>query len=126
MYREYQQIGAQSPGRRELVPATQCDAELAAFYKYEDSSGKWDRYEMFGEDDLEMDGIFVLYVQQPRHVWVWIGGDYQGRWGMDGEVVDGLLLARQFRNDHALPDEGDVTIIKQMSQETDEFLSHFH
>lgn len=123
--REYSLATAASPGRREQTPTTQ-GSERAELYKHEEA-GTWEKYDVFDEEDLDSEGIFVLHSQQPtRHVWVWIGCDYTGKMGMDGEAVDGLLLARQFRNDMGLPDEGNVTIIKSVAQETDEFLSHFH
>jgi len=128
-YREYNQVGAQSPGRREITPAPHgiyASVERASFYKYLEDKDTWDRYECFDLEDLDSEGMFIVYVQQPRHVWVWIGGEYNGRWGVDGESVDGLLVARQFRNHMALPDEGDVSIIKHVQQESEEFMSNFH
>lgn len=114
-----------SPGRREQQFPTQ-GGERAELFKLEEA-GTWEKYEGFDEEDLDAEGIFVLHSQHPtRHVWVWIGSDYTGKMGVDGESVDGLLVARQFRNDLGLPDEGNVTTIKSVGQETDEFLSHFH
>lgn len=122
--RDYSLTSAPSPGRREQTTTAQ-SSERVELYKHEED-GTWEKYDVFDEEDLDAEGIFVLHSQQPRHVWVWIGCDYSGKMGMDGEAVDGLLLARQFRNDMELPDEGNVTIIKSVAQETDEFLSHFH
>lgn len=112
-YKEYMQEQVKDA---ELEPLPK---EHAAFYHLLDSG--WDRYETFDEDDLEIDGIFVLYV--PHHVWVWIGSEYKSKGGRE---VDGLTVARKFMDDLGLPQEGDITIIKHVEQESDEFLSHFH
>lgn len=98
------------------------EGELSVFYHFVDP--EWDKYDFFDEDDLETDGIFVLYV--PQHIWVWIGPDYRGEGGVVAEQVDGLLVARRFMDDLSLPHEGSITIIKHVDQESDEFLSHFH
>jgi len=124
--REYAITTSQSPGRREQLAAAQVQ-ESAELYRYQENGSCWEKLGGFDLEDLEEEEILILSTYQPtKHMWVWVGPEYAGKWGMDVDAVDGNLVARQFKNDYKMLDDCGVTIIKNIDEESDEFLSHFH
>ncbi len=124
--REYSYSLPGTPVPAQLGAAQSGDAHSqreAMFYCFKDPG--WEKYDTFDDEDLKDDGIYILSV--PQHLWVWIGTKYKGK-GEGGVAadVDGYAVVRRFKDDMALPQDGDVTVIKQVEQESDEFLSYFN